>query len=125
MPVYNAEGEHVSPKMLAHYSHVRMETRRKVLDALCSGGSRDSYGTNYDTNSATQNTKQPQLIEKTGGADGIVSGSLKKTQEKPLNLRTYCHLLILALSVSSPREPFGPSHIARRGQQLATVISRC
>jgi|SRR6516225_957789 hypothetical protein len=39
------------------------------------------------------------------GADGIVSDSLKKTQEKPLNLRTYYHLLILALSVRRLREP--------------------
>ena len=25
---------HVSPKMLAHYSHVRMDAKRKALDAL-------------------------------------------------------------------------------------------
>lgn len=25
---------HVSPKMLAHYSHVRLEAKRKALDAL-------------------------------------------------------------------------------------------
>ena len=62
---------------------------------------------------------------KVGGADGIVSDSLKKTQEKPLNLRAYYHLLILALSVRSLREAFGPHNIARSGQQLATVIPRC
>jgi hypothetical protein len=27
---------HVSPKMLAHYSHVRLERKRKVLDTLSS-----------------------------------------------------------------------------------------
>jgi len=30
---------HVSPKMLANYSHVRMETQRKVLDVLSDRGS--------------------------------------------------------------------------------------
>jgi integrase len=41
---------HVSPKMLAHYSHVRMETKRKVLDALSVEGSAGGYGTKNDTN---------------------------------------------------------------------------
>ena len=58
-----------------------------------------------------------------GGADGIVSESLKKTQEKPLNIRVYCHLLILALSPSDPQGPFGHPHNARIWQQLATVDS--
>ena len=40
---------HVSPRMLAHYSHVRMEAKRKALDALSGGGSGGSYGTNSDT----------------------------------------------------------------------------
>ena len=29
---------HVSPKMLAHYSHVRIEAKRKALGALSRGG---------------------------------------------------------------------------------------
>jgi integrase len=32
---------HVSPKMLAHYSHVRLEARRKALDALVDDGKAD------------------------------------------------------------------------------------
>ena len=52
---------HVSPKMLAHYSHVRMDTKRKALDALA-GGSEGSYGTNNDTNSSAQSTDKPQLM---------------------------------------------------------------
>src|SRR5215471_2165763 len=59
---------HVSPRMLAHYSHVRMETKRKALDALSGGGSGGSYGTNRDTNSPAQPNTQPQVIEKIGGA---------------------------------------------------------
>jgi hypothetical protein len=29
----------VSPKMLTHYSHVRLDPRRKALDAISGGGS--------------------------------------------------------------------------------------
>jgi hypothetical protein len=52
---------HVSPKMLAHYSHVQMETKRKVLDALSSAALGGSYGTNNDTNSAKQSIEQSQV----------------------------------------------------------------
>src|SRR5579859_178108 len=44
---------HVSPKMLAHYSHVRVDAKRKALDALASrqNTSRpEGYDTNHDTN---------------------------------------------------------------------------
>jgi hypothetical protein len=33
-------------------------------------------------------------VLKLGGADGIVARSLKKTEEKTLNSRVYCHFLI-------------------------------
>ena len=62
---------HVSPKMLAHYSHFRIETKRKALDAL-SGASGGSYGTNDDTNSLKPSTAEPQV---TGGKN---SAALKQ-----------------------------------------------
>jgi integrase len=45
---------HVSRQMLEHYSHVRMDLKRKALDGLGSrlsnsGGKSTSYDTNYDT----------------------------------------------------------------------------
>jgi integrase len=40
----------VSPKMLAHYSHVRLDAKRKALDALSVGGTGGSYDTKHDTN---------------------------------------------------------------------------
>jgi integrase len=56
---------HVSPKMLAHYSHVRLEAKRKALDALSGvvpGG--------VTTQSATQNSFPVlQVTENNGGAD--------------------------------------------------------
>ena len=35
---------HVSPRMLAHYSHVRMDAKGKARDALTGRGSGGSYG---------------------------------------------------------------------------------
>jgi integrase len=43
---------HVSLKMLAHYSHVRMNAKRKALDALSGGRSDGGHGTNNGTNSS-------------------------------------------------------------------------
>jgi len=71
---------HVSPKMLAHYSHVRIEAKRQALDALSAkppeavisvASGRRGYGTNHGTNSPEQSRVQSQVIDKVGGADGI------------------------------------------------------
>ena len=56
---------HVSPKMLAHYSHVRLEAKRKALDALSAGVSGVVTSQSASQNSAVP----PQLVEKNGGAD--------------------------------------------------------
>ena len=48
---------HVSPKMLQHYSHVRLQAKRTALDALSTrrtdspnlGGKTEGYDTNHDT----------------------------------------------------------------------------
>jgi integrase len=60
---------HVSPRMFAHYSHVRLDAKRQALDALSKVGSRGSYGTNNDTNSQTARMPFPQVLEKNGGDD--------------------------------------------------------
>jgi integrase len=54
---------HVSPKMLAHYSHIRMEAKRKALDGLSGGGSGRSYGTNNVTNSPADSPAASQVID--------------------------------------------------------------
>jgi integrase len=60
---------HVSQRMLAHYSHVRIEAKRKALDALATG----SKGTGYDTDNDTSQSRNPirssQIIERNGGDD--------------------------------------------------------
>ncbi len=61
---------HVSQRMLEHYSHVRLEAKRKALDSLSSGGTGGSYGTNHGTNSQREGVPHPQVIERNGGADG-------------------------------------------------------
>jgi len=57
---------HVSPKMLAHYSHVRLEAKRHALDALCSRGSTGGYDTNHDTNAPLPLKPGPQVVEENG-----------------------------------------------------------
>jgi Phage integrase family len=73
---------HVSHRMLAHYSHVRMEAKRSALDALSApfasvrrsneGSTEDSkgetsgYDTKHDTNAQPPETTTPEIIENTG-----------------------------------------------------------
>jgi len=57
---------HVSPKMLAHYSHVRLDAKRKALDALSGDTPGDGYGTNHDTNVPHATASNPQVIEING-----------------------------------------------------------
>jgi hypothetical protein len=42
---------HVSQRILAHYSHVRIEAKRKALDPLATGAGKRGYDTNNDTKS--------------------------------------------------------------------------
>jgi integrase len=72
---------HVSAKMLAHYSHVRLDAKRKALGALSDGGSGGSYGTKSDTNSPAESIAQPQVIEKVGGREGIRTPGLLVANE--------------------------------------------
>ena len=61
---------HVSPKMLAHYSHVRMDAKRKALDALSAGSPGGSYDTKSDTKPPTGSNSDSQ-VERNGGREGI------------------------------------------------------
>ena len=57
---------HVSQQMLAHYSHVRIEAKRKALDALA-----DRVKTmGYDTKGLGVAILPSQLTEMNGGDDG-------------------------------------------------------
>ena len=63
---------HVSPKMLAHYSHLRLQAKRTALDALSmtrpqvaeKWGETGGYDTNNDTKQGSEPQQVPQVIEK-------------------------------------------------------------
>jgi hypothetical protein len=57
--------------MLAHYSHVRLEAKRKALAGLSGRAEAGGYGTNDDTNKPETYIDDSQLIEKNGGREGI------------------------------------------------------
>jgi integrase len=57
---------HVSPKMLAHYSHVRLDAKRRALDALSSRGVTGGYDTNHDTTTPPLPKPRPQVVEENG-----------------------------------------------------------
>ncbi len=55
---------HVSPRMLAHYSHVRVEAKRKALDGLCSApGDQGGYVTSHGTNGTKEKGGNSQVVE--------------------------------------------------------------
>ncbi len=82
---------HVSPKMLAHYSHVRLEAKRRALDALSSmpseavkgEGLEGGYVTKNVTNTPSGPTPIPQVFEKYGGDDGTRTRDLCRDREAP------------------------------------------
>jgi len=65
---------HVSYKMLAHYSHVRLAAKRCALDSLAQPqlaassrhSRRDGNVTNHVTNGTTSQNASPYVIEKYG-----------------------------------------------------------
>jgi len=61
---------HVSQAILAHYSHVRIEAKRKAPDALVVGVKAGGYDTNNDTKTVDAAILSTQLLEKNGGDDG-------------------------------------------------------
>jgi integrase len=61
---------HVSQQMLAHYSHVRIDAKRKALDALSVGVKTAGYDTNNDTKPLEGASLSSQAIGRNGGDDG-------------------------------------------------------
>jgi integrase len=70
---------HVSTKMLAHYSHVRIEAKRKALDALSS--TTNGYGTNSDTKAELTAMSYPQIIEMNGRPVGTRTPDLVRVKD--------------------------------------------
>jgi integrase len=57
---------HVSPRMLARYSHVRMEAKRKALGALSEGSGRRGYDTKNNTKEDSGFRVTTEVIERNG-----------------------------------------------------------
>jgi integrase len=72
---------HVSPKMLATYSHIRMDAKRKALDALSGRASGGSYGTNDGTNPQYAVIPDSQVIDRIGGREGARTPDLLVANE--------------------------------------------
>jgi integrase len=91
---------HVSQRMLAHYSHVRIEAKRTALDALVFGGKTESYDTNSDTKLVDGAILALQTTDKNGGDDGARTRDL--CRDRTLNS---CNLLILGAPMAIERHP--------------------
>jgi len=74
---------HVSQKMLAHYSHVRIEAKRKALDALVAVKS-SGYVTNHVTKQVEGAILNSQVLEKNGGDDGTRTRGLCRGRVVPV-----------------------------------------
>jgi hypothetical protein len=71
---------HVSQKMLAHYSHVRLEAKRTALDALGGEGKGEGYGTNHDTKLLPAAEPNPQVVEINGRPVGTRTPDLYRVK---------------------------------------------
>jgi hypothetical protein len=79
---------HVSKKMLAHYSHVRLEAKRGALDALTmgrgkkgnAGSTSKGYDTSNDTKVPSSSIPMPHVIDSLVELSGIepLTSSLRK-----------------------------------------------
>jgi Phage integrase family len=72
---------HVSQKMLSHYSHVRLEAKRSAVQVLGSRLGPRGYDTLNDTNGSAQATRSPEVVEKSGGREGIRTPGLLVANE--------------------------------------------
>src|ERR1700756_4710355 len=83
---------HVSRKMLAHYSHVRLDAKRNALDALTMGRGKQTdsertskgYDTNNDTRVSLRSVPMPHVIDSLVELDGLEpSTSSLRTRRSP------------------------------------------
>jgi hypothetical protein len=65
---------HISPKMLEHYSQVRIQAKRTALDAIAMkrpGDETRGYDTNNDTKRGLPEEQIPQVVEMMVSAAGL------------------------------------------------------
>jgi integrase len=84
--VVRAIAGHVSQKMLEHYSHVRLEAKRRALEALATtlpergdqGVAEGSYVTRDVIKRAPEELPAPQVFQNAGGDDGTRTRGLMR-----------------------------------------------
>ncbi len=74
---------HVSAKMLAHYSHVRLDAKRKAVSAMSGGGSGGGYGTNDGTKPHSGTAANSQVIKMVDEKGFEPSASSLRTRRSP------------------------------------------
>jgi hypothetical protein len=63
---------HVSRQMLEHYSHVRMDLKRKALDGLATRGPvSEGKRISYDTNNDTTTAEESEITNRNGRGERI------------------------------------------------------
>jgi Phage integrase family len=70
---------HVSQKMLAHYSHVRLDAKRNALGALVSEA-KESHDTNNDTKQEAANVARSEVVEINGKLVGTRTADLYRVK---------------------------------------------
>ena len=78
---------HVSLKMLEHYSHIRIDAKRKALDALSQRSTRAANGTTYVTKEPEAANADAQVVENIGGRDRDRTGDLLVANEEKSEIR--------------------------------------
>ena len=75
---------HVSPRMLAHYSHVRLEAKRQALDALAGGAGK--AGKVVPTIRLRHKTRHKSPSEPVAENDGLPINLLKRKKEEMVDV---------------------------------------
>jgi hypothetical protein len=97
---------HVSPSMLAHYSHVRLEAKRHALDALSSRHSlpeRSGKEKGYDTNHVTKSVGAPDAASEV--VENMVSAAGLEPATHALKERAISDLPRIFNNLQLPRAP--------------------
>src|SRR5258707_9438561 len=99
-------------RMLAHYSHVRIEAKRKALDGLAVRVKKVSYDTSDDTKPVETAILSLQVGEKNGGEDGTRTRGLCRDR------RSFCQLY-RASSYRVARQPCGRLALSELGVKVS------
>jgi hypothetical protein len=91
---------HVSRKMLEHYSHIRVDAKRKALEALvgkrrasATDQGNKAHVTNRVTNQTLEGDVPPQVVDLNGGADETRTRDLLRKTNHPSTILTFIQRL--------------------------------